>query len=355
MLELQVHKRIGEFTLDAELAVPADGVLVLVGESGSGKTTLLRLVAGLLAPDRGRITLGSRALADTSAGVCLPPQDRRVGYVAQDYALFPHLTARENVEFGPRARGAGAVSRRAAEALAQVGAADLAHRRPHELSGGQQQRVALARALVLEPEVLLLDEPLSALDPRSRRQVRAELSRLLAALACPTVFVTHEGSEALVFGERIAVMEAGRVTQCGGRDDLLHRPRTRYVAEFIGTNLFEARVTRRDPSGLTHLAAGAGEIAAAECEHDGPVFAVVDPREIALAAEAPGGSPQNVLRGEVVDVQPEPPRGDRVRVGVATNPPLVAELTRAAADGLALAPGRVVWASFKATGVRVFP
>jgi molybdate transport system ATP-binding protein len=356
MLELQVRKRLGEFTLEAELSVPPGGSLVLVGESGSGKTTLLRLIAGLLAPDRGRIAVGGRVLADTTSNAWVPPQSRRVGLVAQDYALFPHLTVKENVAFGLEARGVSApeAAMRVGRELERLRIADLAGRRPHELSGGQQQRVALARALVPEPDVLLLDEPLAALDQRTRRHIRAELVEVLASTRGVSIFVTHHPAEALVFGEHIGVLEAGRLTQSGPREELLHRPRTRYVADFLGTNLFEARVTHRDATGLAHLAAGGGEIVAAECEPDGAVFAVVDPREITLADDAPAGSAQNVLVGEVVDLQPEPPRGDRVRVGLATRPPLVAELTRAAAERLALAPGRRVWASFKATGVRVF-
>jgi molybdate transport system ATP-binding protein len=356
VLEVQVEKRLGSFTLAAALEVPDASVIVVVGESGSGKSTLLRLIAGLVSPDRGRIALGTCTLDDVAAGLHVPARERPVGYVPQDYALFPHLTVRENVGFGLRARGdrGDAPRRRVYQALDRLGVASLAGQRPHQLSGGQQQRVALARALVLEPGILLLDEPLAALDPPTRRTVRAELRRLLAGLPCASVFVTHSPAEALAFGEHIAVLESGRVTQHGTRDSLLREPRTRYIAEFLGTNLFRARVTRRATDGIAHLAAGGGEILAAGSDIGDEVFALVDPRDITLSLERPSGSAQNVLHGPVEEIQPEPPHGDRLRVSLATRPPLVAELTSAAADRLALRPGAGVYAAFKATGVRLF-
>jgi molybdate transport system ATP-binding protein len=356
VLQVQVEKRLGSFTLEAALEVPDASVIVVVGESGSGKSTLLRLVAGLLTPDRGRVTLGARPLDDVAAGLHVPARERPVGYVPQDYALFPHLSVRDNVAFGLRARGdrGPALRARVDRALERLGVAPLAARRPHQLSGGQQQRVALARALALEPEILLLDEPLAALDLPTRRTVRGELRRLLGGLSCVSVFVTHSPAEALAFGERIAVLEAGRITQQGPREELLHRPRTRYVADFLGANLFRARVTRREAQGLTRLAAESGEILAAECDLGDEVFAVVDPREITLSLERPSGSAQNVLRGAVEEILPEPPHGERVRVSLATRPPIVAELTRSAAERLGLGPGREVYAAFKATGVRLF-
>ena len=355
MLEVAASKRLGEFTLDAELTAPARGVLVLVGESGSGKTTLLKLIAGLLAPDRGRIAFGGQVLAGDGAFV--PARHRPIGYVAQDYALFPHLTVRDNVGFGLHASGVEAAARgeRVARALDRLGIAGFAARRPHELSGGQQQRVALARALVLEPAILLLDEPLAALDLQTRRTVRGELKQLFEQLGCLTIFVTHSPAEGLAFGGHMAVLEAGRVTQQGPREELLRRPRTRYVADFIGTNLVVARVDRSAADGLVHLRLPGGrEIVAAGTEHEGDVFAVIDPREITVSLEPPQGSAQNTLRGMVADLMPEPPSGERVRVGLATSPPLVAELTRASVDQLRLAPGVLVTATFKASGVRVF-
>jgi molybdate transport system ATP-binding protein len=356
MLALEVQKRLGDFALEAELEVPAGETLVLVGESGAGKTTLLRLIAGLLAPDRGRIVLDGHALADVQTRAWIPPQERSVGYVPQDYALFPHLSVRDNVAFGLTARGISGAERRTRvdRVLERWRLQELAGRRRSELSGGQQQRVALARALVLEPRLLLLDEPLAALDVATRSRTRSELASLLAELGCVTLYVTHQPAEALLFGERIAVLEGGRITQVGGRDDLLQRPRTRHVAEFLGTNLFEAKSVCRESSGLLRLTLAEGEIVALGEAAAGRLFAVVDPRDVTLAAAPQATSAQNVLHGSVVEMQLEPPRGDRVRVRLATRPPLVAELTRAAAEEMRLTAGAPVWASFKATGVRLF-
>jgi len=357
MLELEVQKRLGEFALEAKLEAPAGGTLVLVGESGAGKTTLLRLVAGLTAPDRGSISLGGEVLADAGTRRWLPPERRPVGYVPQDYALFPHLSVEANVGFGLGVRRMPDAERRSRvhAMIERLELGALRARRPHELSGGQRQRVALARALVVEPQALLLDEPLAALDVDTRRRTRAELASLLPQLGCVTLYVTHQPAEALLFGQRIAVLEAGRVTQVGSRDELLQRPRTRHIAEFLGTNLFQATAARREASGLLRLTVEGGEIFVAEADApNGPLFALVDPREITLATAPQSTSAQNVLRGRVTEVQLEPPRGDRVRVRIDSRPKVVAELTRAAAEAMQLKPGAEVWASFKATGVKLF-
>jgi molybdate transport system ATP-binding protein len=230
MLDVRTRLRLGSFQLDVALTAAMGKVTVVVGESGSGKTTLLRLVAGLLRPDQGAITLGARVLVDRERSVFVPPESRPVGYVAQDYALFPHLTAEENVGFGltasrlPRIE----VRERTRAALERFGLGGLATRHPRELSGGQQQRVALARALVL------LDEPLSALDLVSRRSVRAELRRTLESLSCATLLVTHQPDEALSLGDRMVVLESGRITASGTQGELAHDPRSPYIAEFFG-------------------------------------------------------------------------------------------------------------------------
>ena len=239
MLEFRLASRLGAFALQVEAHARARSVLVVVGESGSGKSTLLRLLAGLAHPVRGRIAVDGETWFDSDRGVCVPARERAVGLVTQDYALFPHLTVAQNVAFGLQAQGlpARAIAPRVGAALERLGVTALAARRPGQLSGGQQQRVALARALVLEPRLLLLDEPLSALDVQSRRAIRAELRRLLEGLQCVTVYVTHQPSEALVFGDTIAVLEAGKLSQSGTRDDLMRRPRSAFAAEFLGVNL----------------------------------------------------------------------------------------------------------------------
>jgi molybdate transport system ATP-binding protein len=357
MLALRVRRSLAGFTLEAELLVRPAQVTVLVGESGAGKSTLLALVAGIRTPDAGRITLDDRVLFDDAQGVNLPPEQRPVGWVAQDYALFPHLSVRENVAFGLRAerRSGDEVERRVTPLLARTGLIELARRRPHELSGGQQQRVALARALVLEPRALLLDEPLAALDVRTRGAMRAELRRTLAALPCPTLYVTHQPSEALSFGDRIAVMEAGRITQEGTRDEFVRGPRTAYVAEFLGVNLFEGEIAGPASGGLVEVRVGAHVVAAPDPGRLGRVRLVVHPHDVVLDTQAPHGSARNVLKATVEELVPEPPRGDLLRVRLTGPPPLTALITQAAAQALGLAPGREVWASFKATGVEVLP
>ena len=355
MLSLLVARRLGAFTLEAELSVADRSVMVLVGESGSGKTTLLRLLAGLVHPDRGRITVDGETWFDGDPATARPARDRDVGYVAQDYALFPHLTAAANVAFGLRAQRLGAkeTSRRVATALERLGVGALARRRPHELSGGQQQRVAIARAIVLEPRLLLLDEPLSALDAQTRRVIRGELRRLLAELPCTTFYVTHSPAEALAFGEQIAVLEAGHVSQCGTRDDLMRHPRSAYVAEFLGVNFFRGSAAARGTASGPHIALPEGDLAIVETGADADLAVVVHPREITLALEPPSGTARNVFAGAIEELVPEPPSGDRVRVSIATTPPLIAEVTRQAVEALGLQPGVKVFASFKASGVAV--
>jgi len=356
MLRVHAARRLGAFTLDVAFDVPTGSTLALVGESGSGKTSILRMLAGLLTPDHGRVELDDSVYFDRAGVVDVPAWRRSVGYVAQDYALFPHLTVARNVGFGLRAAGvpADAASRRVADALARFDVADLADRRPGALSGGQQQRVALARALVLEPRLLLLDEPLSALDPQTRREVRGELKRLLTGLPCVTLYVTHSPAEAIVFGDRLAVVAAGGIAQCDTAEALLRQPRTSYVAEFMGVNLLRGEIRRREPGELVRVAAGGGELFIPDPGGDGELFLVVDPREIVLSRSPLHGSAQNQLVGAIEEIVPEPPAGERLRVSLATHPPIVAEVTRAAAAAMNLAPGVIVYAAFKASGVRTY-
>jgi len=262
----------------------------------------------------------------------------------------------ENVAFGLRAQGlrGETVRSRVREILDLLQVPHLAERRPPGLSGGEQQRVALARALVLRPQLLLLDEPLSALDLRTRTEVRAELRRILQALPCVTLLVTHSPVEAMVFGDTIAVVENGRISQVGARDDLLQHPRSRYVAEFMGLNFFHGRVTSRDAHGLADVQTAEGSLRIVDAEPHDAVFVAVDPRDITLHLEPPIGTAQNVFRGRIVQIVPEPPFGERVRVGLDTHPPLVAEVTANAVHALGLHEGREVYAAFKATAARAY-
>lgn len=355
MLVADLGERRGSFELAFELAAAAGETTVLVGESGAGKTSILRLLAGLDHPDRGTITLDGEVYVDIAARVCRPAWERDVGYVAQDYSLFPHLNVLENVAFGLRALGvaAGEGRARVEEALQRAGVAELGRRLPSQLSGGQQQRVALARALVLQPRLLLLDEPLSALDVQTRRQLRGELRALLRELPCVSIYVTHSPLEALVFGDRIVVVEGGRIVQAGPREELLRRPRSRYVAELIGTNLFVGSWATLATTGpRVRTAEGVLDLSATGAQS--PVFASVSPREITVYRERPAGSAQNVFTGPVLELAPEPPAGERVRVVLGTEPMLVAEVTDGAVAALGLKEGMTVYAAFKATGVTTY-
>jgi molybdate transport system ATP-binding protein len=357
MLSAHVCKRWPGFSLDVALEVISGTTLALVGESGSGKTTMLRLLAGLEAPDSGRIAWSGGLWYDSAVGLMIPAWQRPVSYLAQDYALFPHLTLFDNVAFGLRALGRSAIDIRirVGQELERFRLSELAKQKPHQLSGGQQQRAALARALVLDPSVLLLDEPLSAIDIKTRRSVRTELRTTLRSLSCATVFVTHSPMEALVFGDRIAVLAGGQAGQTGTREDLLRHPRSPFIAEFMGVNLFQGHIVSRDPAGTARLRTALGELVVMDLEDEGggddEVFVAVSPREITIYRQPPGGSAQNVFFGPVTEMVPEPPHGERVRVALGTEPPLVAEVTQRAVNALGLEEGALVYAAFKATGV----
>ena len=316
------------------------GTLALVGPSGGGKSSVLRAIAGLLRPNEGRIALGRETWLDTEHGVDVPPERRSVGLVFQEYALFPHLTVRGNVAFGGRGR--------VDELLERFRIAKLAHARPGELSGGERQRVALARALAREPAVLLLDEPLSALDAHTRGVVRGELAELLSDLRLPTVLVTHDFEDAAALADRVGVMVEGRILQLGSAAELLAAPADAFVAGFTGANLLPG-TARAGADGLTEVVLDAGGTASTTDAGQGRVALAVYPWEISLARQPPADSAVNHVRGEVRSLVT---LGNRVRVGLG---PLTAEVTAASAERLALAEGDLLVASFKATATRLVP
>jgi len=244
---VEITKRLPGFTLDVAWTA-GDGVAVLFGPSGAGKTLTLQCLAGLIRPDAGRIVVDDRILFDSAAGADLPTQQRRVGYVFQGYALFPHLTVADNVGFGLRDRSRSDRERRVAEVLERLDLGDLAHRRPADLSGGQRQRVALGRALAIDPALLLLDEPLSALDAPLRRALRDELRSILTGWGTAAVLVTHDFTEAYRLADRIIVYEAGRVIQAAARAELLWQPASEAVARVMGLrNVLHGVVVKSAP------------------------------------------------------------------------------------------------------------
>lgn len=344
-LDAQVGLDLGTLHLDVGLTATPGEVVAVVGPNGAGKTTLLRAIAGLLPLGRGRVEVGGRLVEDPSAGVRLPAQQRHLGVVFQEHLLFPHLTVLENVAFGPRARGTPAVEARARarEWLARVGLEAVAGTRPAALSGGQSQRVALARALAPDPAVLLLDEPMAALDVDARRAVRRELARHLAAFAGPTLLVTHDPLEAISLADRIVVLEAGRVVQDDAPGEIARRPRSAWAARLVGLNHYHGRL-----DGHTVTLDGGAELTVAGTAKAGEVAVVIHPRAVALHPERPHGSPRNVWRATVdaLDIH-----RDDVRVHLDGPVPIVAQVTAAALADLELTEGRSIWAAVKATEI----
>lgn len=349
-LDCHVVVRRGSFELDVTFTVAPGETVALLGPNGAGKTTVLRSLAGLQPLDGGHVHLDGQALDEPATGVFVPPEQRPVGVVFQDYLLFPNLSAVENVAFGLRARGDGktAARRVAADWLDRVGLAHALRLRPRQLSGGQQQRVAVARALAPSPRVLLLDEPLAALDAGNRNELRRELRRHLAGAGTVRVLVTHDPLDAHALADRVIVVEAGRISHQGTLAGIAGHPRSRYVAELVGVNLLEGALG----NGVLHLADGALVIAGAGGVEDGPAFATVHPHAVALHREQPHGSPRNTWLARVAELDQH---ADRVRVRLDGPIPLVAEITPSALAELGLHPGDPVWASVKATEVAAYP
>jgi molybdate transport system ATP-binding protein len=349
-LEARVELQKGALTLDTSLDVAHGEVVVLLGPNAAGKTTLLRALAGLVPLAHGRVVLDGAVLEDSAAGIRVPTEQRPIGVVFQDYLLFPHLTALENVAFGLRSRGMSRAKARehAADWLAQVGLSEQRSARPKALSGGQAQRVALARALAADPRLLLLDEPLAAMDAGARVELRHELRRHLASYEGTCLMVTHDPIEAMTMADQLVVLEDGRVTQSGTPAHVSAHPRTRYVAELVGLNLFAGNACGT----IIELGGGQHLVIADRQPCTGEVFAVVRPQSVALHRSQPEGSPRNVWPGTVQNLDIV---GERIRVQIAGPVPLVAEVTPAAVTQLRLGDGGPVWASVKATEVLVYP
>jgi molybdate transport system ATP-binding protein len=351
MLHADLKATVGELEIDLAFDVPAGEVLALVGPSGAGKTSVLRMLAGLLRPSDGIVRCSEELWVDTATGVMVPAEDRRCGCVFQDYALFGHMSAWRNVAYGMDDGGRSSRRERAVAALERLGIADLADARPTTLSGGERQRVALARALARRPSLLLLDEPLSALDVTSHAQAGRELSATLHDLGVPAVLVTHDFMEAALAADQLAVIDRGQIVQKGSASELAARPLSEFVADFTGANVLRGNATAR-ADGLTEVSLDGGGTIVSVDQARGAVAVGVHPWEIAIEAdgERSAGSAQNHLPAEIATITTI---ANRMRLGLQTPQPLVAEVTGLSVARMHLEPGTRVTATWKAAATRL--
>jgi molybdate transport system ATP-binding protein len=348
MLEADIKLQLSRLNLDTAFTVASGEVLALLGPNGSGKSTTLRALMGLLPLTGGRVVLDGTVLEDPAQRVKIPPENRPIGLMFQDYLLFPHLSAAENVAFGLRAKGIGKKAARdqASQAMARLGLDGLAEAKPGSMSGGQQQRVAMARALVTDPKLLLLDEPLAALDVSIKTDVRRLLREVLRRSSAANVLVTHDLLDAVALGDRMVVIENGAIVQTGTPAEVTARPRSRYVADLVGVNLL-----RGTAHGSVLVVDGGGQLTCAESA-TGPILAVIAPAAVPVSRERPDGDGQNTWPGQIsaVDLM-----GDRVRVRIDGTPAITAEVPPAAVDELKLDDGGQLWASVSPAAITVYP
>lgn len=352
MLSCTLQMPLAQFELAVELKVRA-GVTVLLGPNGAGKSSLLKLLAGLSRPRAGRIQLGDRVLLDCRKGICLPPEERRVGMVFQDLALFPHLDVSGNIEFGLKLLGMKRRQRqkKVNQLLERLGIPHLAFRSVTTLSGGERQKVALARTLATDPQLLLLDEPTAALDPAARGEIRSWLQDILFTLGMPTLLVTHDAEEVAHFRKRVAVMERGQIVQRGSYHQLLREPESDFVARFAGINIIPGVMTDNS-SGRNFISDNGLKLQGLfSAIIPGPATLAVAPWEVALFYEPPGGSPRNVIPGRVQEMVV---LGDRVRITLVGKEKIVAEISLRAWEQMGkFTEGTELHAVFKAREARV--
>jgi molybdate transport system ATP-binding protein len=348
MLDVDIQLRLSRLTLDVAFTVAAGEVLALLGPNGSGKSTTLRALVGLLPLAGGRVVLDGTVLEDPAQHVKVPPEKRPIGLMFQDYLLFPHLTAVENVAFGLRARGTEkkAAREKAAQTMARLGLDGLAEAKPGSMSGGQQQRVAMARALVTDPKLLLLDEPLAALDVSTKTDVRRLLREVLRRSNAANVLVTHDLLDAVALSDRMVVIQDGGIVQTGTPAEVTARPRSQYVADLVGVNLL-----RGTANGTVLELDGGGQLTTAS-PTTGPTLAVIAPAAVSVSRQQPPGNETNVWPGQIsaVDLM-----GDRVRVRTEGKPAITAEVPPAAVDELKLDDGGELWASVSPAAITVYP
>jgi molybdate transport system ATP-binding protein len=341
-------RRSDDLEIDIDLSIPPGATAALLGPNGAGKSTFVATVAGLLPIDSGRVALDERVLDDPDSGVFVAAEKRNIGVVFQDYLLFPHLSAIENVAFGLRSRGVarGEALDLSRKWLARMGLETMRERKPKDLSGGEAQRVALARALVGAPDVLLLDEPLSALDVAARSSMRHLLQEHLEAFAGPRLLITHDPTEAFLLADDIHVMESGKTTQSGAANDIRLRPATPYVADLAGANFARGLAE----NGVVDV--DGHRLFVADDEVEGPVLVTIPPTAVAVHTTRPTGSPRNTWETRVAIVER---LGGRVRLRTEGPLQLTVELTAAATDELGLDPGKEIWLAVKATEIGLQP
>jgi molybdate transport system ATP-binding protein len=340
----------GGFTLTVALTAAPGEVVGILGPNGAGKSTLLAALAGLIPVSAGQVVLNGQVVDDAASGTFAEASARPVGFVFQDYRLFPHLSVAENVAFSPRARGLGRQAARAAAGhwLDRLGLTDLADRKPGSLSGGQAQRVALARALAGQPVLLLLDEPLSALDAGTRLDVQAELKRHLSDFAGPCLLVTHDPLEALVLTDRLLVLENGRIVQEGTPAQVARQPATQYVGKLVGLNLYAGRAD----GSMVALTGGGAFIVPDHGQH-GDVLVALRPSAIVVTTQPPqASSARNLWPARIAGLTL---LADRVRLDLEGEPAAVVDVTPAAVAELSLSAGSQVWLTAKATDIEVYP
>ncbi|WP_227937617.1 ABC transporter ATP-binding protein [Alkalihalobacillus deserti] len=355
MVQCNIKKQLREFELNISFSMDTE-TLVIVGHSGCGKSTTLKALSGLLVPDNGHISINQKVLFDHDKKVNLSPEDRQIGFLFQNYALFPHMTIFENVAYGLAARKLSKIEieRRVIEQLEQLNILAYADNMPDELSGGQQQRVALARALVLKPKLLLLDEPLSALDVTTRDRVRRELKKTLAELKIPAIVVTHDYEDAISLGHRIMVMEGGRVIQEGTPQELIIQPRSEFVADFSGTNYFDATyLGQTNGIGQYSLSNGNAILQTQNLNNkEKEVSILIHPWDIRISKEKPVEKFVNILPSKVTRILSY---GNRLRVDVEGPIPLTTEIARDQMNILSdLQEGDSVYAILEDEAVQVF-
>jgi molybdate transport system ATP-binding protein len=357
MLRLSVIKRWEGFGLSAQLDAPTPGIVALFGRSGCGKTTLVNIISGLLAPDEGRVELDGVVLTDTRERVAIPVERRRIGYVFQDSRLFPHLGVLANLRYGLRRAPRASRSIGLDEVLALLGLEPLLGRRPYQLSGGERQRVALGRALLSQPRLLLLDEPLAALDAARREEVLPYLERLRDKLSIPMVYVSHQLEEVLRLATHVVLMEAGGIVASGTLSDISLRPELQAIvgSEAVGA-ILDGTVERVDAErGVTDVKVGSGvlHVGLQEASVGARIRLQLLARDIILATEPPRGlSVRNALRGTIADISDDVGNAVLVKVDIGSGVAVLSRITRHAVEDLGLRPGLQVWALVKAVSAR---